>query len=348
MAGLVQQLIGRGLSQGLAWAAAPAACSSSNGIFTALARGFASEAGSFTRKDVIYNLDNTSDPEAEAAIKAFQRQAFQAAAKGAAALAPPAEPELAFTAKVERKYVAAQIVESGIQGVSVPLSYDQDGGGPTALKRYAAQLRAVAREAGFGEPAAELQAKLTEAAAGVSSVKDLLGKIRPYCSPDFHAALLDALAEVEADGGGVPLDGASPAYKKFATKVQALAQQHKLPWQMLLSHQTKLAGADEDGRAALTRDYSAWLSAAAVADAKAEVEDLRADAARLLDAQLSKSADAIRKEQAAAAAAVQRKLESARGAEWAAKYQQDLAFVAWFDGAAAADPANGPRATTSA
>lgn len=69
----------------------------------------------FTRKDVIYNLDNKSDPEAEAAIKAFQRQAFQAAAKGAAALVPPAEPELAFTAKVERKYVAAQIVESGIQ-----------------------------------------------------------------------------------------------------------------------------------------------------------------------------------------------------------------------------------------
>jgi hypothetical protein len=64
---------------------------------------------------VIYNLDNTSDPEAEAAIKAFQRDAFKAAAKGAGALAPAAEPELAFTAKVERKYVAAQIVESGIQ-----------------------------------------------------------------------------------------------------------------------------------------------------------------------------------------------------------------------------------------
>lgn len=69
----------------------------------------------FTRKDVIYNLDNASDPEAEAAIKAFQREAFAAAAKGAAALVPPQEPELAFTAKVERKYVAAQIVESGIQ-----------------------------------------------------------------------------------------------------------------------------------------------------------------------------------------------------------------------------------------
>jgi DNA topoisomerase IB len=69
----------------------------------------------FTRKDVAYNLYNESDPEAEAAIKAFQRQAYAAAAKGAAALAPAAEAELAFTAKVERKYVAAQIVESGIQ-----------------------------------------------------------------------------------------------------------------------------------------------------------------------------------------------------------------------------------------
>lgn len=196
----------------------------------------ASAGEAFTRKDVIYNLDNESDPEAEAAIKAFQRQAFQAAAKGAAALAPPAEPELAFTAKVERKYVAAQIVESGIQasgprlaacrpgaavlprggarwrrrrgellrrqtlsdapparapappamaythppptsphphlttarrqGISVPLSYDKDGTGAAGLKRYVAQLRSVARQAGFGEPAAELQAKLQEAAAG--------------------------------------------------------------------------------------------------------------------------------------------------------------------------------------
>lgn len=330
----------------LAWAAAPAACSSSSGLFRSLSRGFATEEA-FTRKDVIYNLDNQADPEAEAAIKAFQRQAFQAAAKGAAALAPPAEPELAFTAKVERKYVAAQIVESGIQGISVPLSYDKDGSGATALKRYVAQLRDVARQAGFGEPAAELQAKLQEAAAGVSSVKELLTKIRPYTSPDFHAALSEALADAEADAGAVPLDGASPAYKKFASKVQALAQQSKLPWQMLLSYHTKYAGADDDTRAALARDYAAWLNGAALADAKAEVEDLKAEATRLLDAQLSKSAGAIRKEQAAAAAAVQRKLDSARGTAWAAKYKEDLAFVSWFDGAAAQDPANGPRAASA-
>lgn len=53
------------------------------------------------------------------------------------------------------------------QNISVPLSYDKDGSGAAALKRYAAQLRDVARQAGFGEPAVELQAKLQEAAAGV-------------------------------------------------------------------------------------------------------------------------------------------------------------------------------------
>ncbi len=52
------------------------------------------------------------------------------------------------------------------QGISVPLSYEKDGSGVAALKRYAAQLRDVSHQAGFGEPAAELQAKLQEAAAG--------------------------------------------------------------------------------------------------------------------------------------------------------------------------------------
>ncbi|KIY97475.1 hypothetical protein MNEG_10485, partial [Monoraphidium neglectum] len=80
---------------------------------------------------------------------------------------------------------------------------------------------------------------------------------------------------------------------------------------------------------------------------KAEIADLRAEATRLLDTQLSKSAEGIRKEQAAAAAAVTRKLEAARGTKWAAKYQEDLAFVSWFDGAAAQDPAGGPRAAAA-
>ena len=70
--------------------------------------------GTLSRKDVAYNLDNTSDAEAEAAVKAYQVSRFQAAAKGALPTGP-AEPELEFTAQVERKYKAAQIVETGIQ-----------------------------------------------------------------------------------------------------------------------------------------------------------------------------------------------------------------------------------------
>jgi hypothetical protein len=80
---------------------------------------------------------------------------------------------------------------------------------------------------------------------------------------------------------------------------------------------------------------------------KAEIEDLKAEATRLLDLQLGKSAEAIRKEQEVAMAALHRKLEAARGSKWAAKFQEDLAFVAWFDGAVAQDPANGPRAATA-
>lgn len=72
----------------------------------------------FGRKDVIYNLDNKEDPEAIAAIKEFQRQQFQAASKGPTA-PPKAEADLELTSQVERKYKAAQIVESGIQ-VSQP------------------------------------------------------------------------------------------------------------------------------------------------------------------------------------------------------------------------------------
>jgi hypothetical protein len=168
---------------------------------------------------VIYNLGNTSDPEAEAAIKAFQREQFAASAKGPARAAA-AEPDQELAAKIERKYMAAQIVESGIQNVAVPLSYDAEGG-VTAVKRYLAQLQDVGAQAGFAAPAAELDAKLTEVTAGAETVKELLGQLRPYTSPDYHAALSDALAAVESEtGGAVMLDGGSAGYKKFADKVK--------------------------------------------------------------------------------------------------------------------------------
>lgn len=38
-----------------------------------------------------------------------------------------------------------------------------------------------------------------------------------------------------------------------------------------------------------------------------------------------------------------RKLESAKGAEWAKKFQEDLKYVQWFDSSVAQDPAVGPR-----
>jgi len=90
-----------------AGAAAPAAA-------TLLSRSFATQQPAFGRKDVVYNLNNSSDPEAEAAIKAYQRQQFAAASKGPAA-GGAAEPEYELASQIERKYAAAQIVESGIQ-----------------------------------------------------------------------------------------------------------------------------------------------------------------------------------------------------------------------------------------
>lgn len=89
--------------------AAPAAAAA-----TLLSRSFATQQPAFGRKDVVYNLNNSSDPEAEAAIKAYQRQQFAAASKGPAA-GGAEEPEYELASQIERKYAAAQIVESGIQ-----------------------------------------------------------------------------------------------------------------------------------------------------------------------------------------------------------------------------------------
>lgn len=96
-----------GSALGTAGAAAPA-------LLTSSLRALSSKEPAFGRKDVVYNLENTSDPEAEAAVKAFQREQFAAAAKGPAAGGKP-EPEYELASQIERKYAAAQIVESGIQ-----------------------------------------------------------------------------------------------------------------------------------------------------------------------------------------------------------------------------------------
>jgi len=306
-------------------------------------RTFATADGTLSRKDVAYNLDNTSDAEAEAAVKAYQVSRFQAAAKGALPTGP-AEPELEFTAQVERKYKAAQIVETGIQGINVPLSYQAQGGN-AALKRFAAQLQTVGSQAGFSSPDVEVSRKIQDSLSGAESLKELLVRLRPLTSPDFHAGLLEALAAAEAEtGGSISLDGGSAGYKKFADKVKKLAQEHKLPWQTLVSYKTKIATADEATRDALTADYKAWLTAATLQDVKAEIEELKSEAARLLDTQLAKSSAAVKKEQEAELVAIHRKLEASKGTPWAAAFQKDLAFISWFDSQVAADPAAGPKA----
>jgi len=47
---------------------------------------------------------------------------------------------------------------------------------------------------------------------------------------------------------------------------QALAQAHKLPWQMLLPVKQKMATADEDTADKLAKDYNTWLQSAALTD----------------------------------------------------------------------------------
>lgn len=69
----------------------------------------------------------------------------------------------------------------------------------------------------------EVQKRVAEKAATSGSAKELLNSIKPYTSPEFHAALMEALASVEADGESVSLDGASAGYKKFAEKVKVSA-----------------------------------------------------------------------------------------------------------------------------
>jgi hypothetical protein len=67
---------------------------------------------------------------------------------------------------------------------------------------------------------AEVQKRVAEKASTSGTAKEMLNSIKPYTSPEFHSALLEALASVEADGEGVSMDGASAGYKKFAEKVK--------------------------------------------------------------------------------------------------------------------------------
>jgi hypothetical protein len=297
------------------------------------------------------------DPEVDSAVKRHQRERFAAATKAGGA-PPPASasattaPSLELTARVERKYMAAQVVESGVLGVAPPVEYGSsaDGGGAAAVKRYTAQLQRVASAAGFsGDPVDSVSSKLDSAAAGAETAREVLVRIAPYCSAEFHSALQEALAEVEAGSGGraVPMDGASPLYKKWADKVKATAQAHKLPWQMLMAHH-KAGGGDEAQRDSLARDYGAWLQTAALVDARAELDALSAEACRALDAHLRKSPEDSKREREASAAALLRRAEAAKGQQWADRLREDLAYLDWFDAKVASNPVEGPKAATNA
>ena len=67
----------------------------------------------------------------------------------------------------------------------------------------------------------EIEKRLADKAKTADTVKDFLGRIQPFTSSDFHAALTDALSQVEAEtNSSVSMDSSSDGYKKFAAKVQ--------------------------------------------------------------------------------------------------------------------------------
>ena len=80
-------------------------------------------------------------------------------------------------------------------------------------------------------------------------------------------------------------------------------------------------------------------------DAKAELDSLQADATALLDKHLGKTVAQVRKEQSAALAALQKRIEGAKGAPWAAQFTADLQALKWYDQQVAANPAVGPQVT---
>jgi hypothetical protein len=115
--GALRQLVALAGASSASIGGAAAACTTTApaAALVAGARRFAAPAAAFSRKDAVYNLANSSDPEAEASIRAFQREQFAAAAKGGAAGAGQPEVEYELASQIERKYAAAAVVESGIQ-----------------------------------------------------------------------------------------------------------------------------------------------------------------------------------------------------------------------------------------
>ena len=66
-------------------------------------------AEALTTKDVAYLLDNRDDPEVDAAIKTYLKGQF------AGAKPTPSTSSGELASKVEKKYIAAQVVAQGVQ-----------------------------------------------------------------------------------------------------------------------------------------------------------------------------------------------------------------------------------------
>ena len=89
-------------------------------------------------------------------------------------------------------------------------------------------------QAGFESPSQEVTKGISEQAQSAETVKELLGRIRKFMSPDFHSALSEALTQVEAEiNGTVVCDGSTPGYKKFAEKVKVRARPAVGQWVIL-------------------------------------------------------------------------------------------------------------------
>jgi hypothetical protein len=293
----------------------------------------ASYSTAFTRKSVVNLLSNRNDPEVDAAVKEYLKSLYNGSAPAAAA------PEkLAMASSIEKKYVAAQIVEYGMQSISLPLT----ASGSVPVKRYVAQIMSVAKKAGFEDPQKEVEYKLAEVSKTSETVKEFLNQAKGLMSVDYHTALIEAVNAIESEAGtSIIFDTASPAYKKFAVKLAEIATAHKLPVK-LLADLKKAGSADEDTKAKLTNEYALWSEASRVADATAEMETIKAHAVSALDIHLGKTSDVVKAEAEAAMSALLKRVEGAKGAKWASALAADMKFTAWFDASVAANPAAGP------
>lgn len=82
----------------------------------------------------------------------------------------------------------------------------------------------LSHQAGFESPAVEVEKRVSEQAQTSETVKELLGRIQHLTSPDYFAALTEALVAAEAETNStVTTDGSSAGYKKFAEKVKVRA-----------------------------------------------------------------------------------------------------------------------------